>query len=110
MEAEIKPQKKVSRFARYGWMGLVPLVGVGTAVAGSVNTSDPFYQFLNAVNGYAHGALGISLCIVALLFGAIVGIGKNSPTSALSGVAFALFVYFGPSVIFSIFNAGAVLT
>lgn len=88
---------------------LATLFAPALALAGTVNSSDPFAQFLNAVNGYAHGALGISLCIVGLLFGAIVGIGRNAPTSALSGVAFAIFVYFGPGIIFAIFNAGAVL-
>ena len=88
---------------------LATLLAPGLAMAGTVNAADPFAQFLTAVQGYAQGALGISIAIVALIFGAIVGIGRNAPTSALSGVAFAIFIYFGPGIILSIFNAGAVL-
>ncbi|MDN5872951.1 MAG: TrbC/VirB2 family protein [Sinobacteraceae bacterium] len=92
------------------WLVALPFLGSALAVAGTVNSSDPFYQFLQAIQQYASGALGISIAIVALLFGAIVGIGRNQPTAALAGVAFAIFIYFGPKVIMSIFSAGAVLT
>ena len=90
-------------------VALMAMVLSQMAMAGTVNNSDPFYQFLQAVQSYAKGAMGIGLCIVALLFGAIVGIGQNSPTAALTGVGFAIFVYFGPGIISSIFSAGAVL-
>lgn len=105
METRITKGHKATRLG----VILATLFAPLAAMAGTIPAGDPFAQFLQAVQGYAQGALGISIAVVALIFGAIVGIGRNAPTSALSGVAFAIFIYFGPGIIFSIFNAGAVL-
>ncbi len=94
----------------WGRIGAGAALAPAGAMAATLNASDPFFQFLQTVQNYARGALGISLCIIAVLFGAIVGIGRNNPVAALGGVAFALFIYFAPSTIIAIFNAGAVLT
>ncbi|QHS09080.1 hypothetical protein [Sinimarinibacterium sp. NLF-5-8] len=96
--------------ARNAVLALMALGMSMQAMAGNAPVAgDPFQEFLDAVESYAKGALGIAICIVALLFGAIVGIGRNQPTAALSGVAFAIFIYFGPGMIKTLFSSGALI-
>jgi conjugal transfer pilus assembly protein TraA len=78
------------------------------AFAGTISTSDPFYQFYNTVTNWTQGALGTGLAITMLLFGGALGVAKNSPTPALSGVAGAAFLHWGPTIIQQMMSNGGV--
>lgn len=91
-----------------------PLAVVGAwaiaapAFAGTISQSDPFYQFYNTVTNWTQGALGTGLAITMLLFGGALGVAKNSPTPALSGVAGAAFLHWGPTIIQQMMSNGGV--
>lgn len=86
------------------------VAGSGMAAAGTMPTgTDPFTNFMTTVEGWAHGPLGIGLSITSVLVGAGHAIGKNAPMSALTGVALAALVNWGPDIIISMMTGGAVL-
>lgn len=78
------------------------------AFAGTLDSSDAFYTFYTTVNQWVSGALGTGLAITMLLLGAAVGVAKNSPMPALTGVAGAAFLHWGPDIIRQIMTSGAV--
>lgn len=75
----------------------------------ATNTSDPFYTFTQTVQNWANGPLGVGLATSMLLIGAGIGVAKNSPLPALSGVAGAAFLHWGPGVISTMMGSGAVI-
>jgi conjugal transfer pilus assembly protein TraA len=79
------------------------------AMAGNVDTGDAFYSYYDAVNGFAHGGLGIGLAITMLLMGGLSGVARNSPIPALSGVAGAAILHWGPDIIRSLMLGGALI-
>lgn len=79
------------------------------AFAAMTNTTDPFYSFANTVQGWATGPLGIGLSTAMLLIGAGIGVAKNSPLPALSGVGGAAFLHWGPGIITSVMGNGATI-
>jgi conjugal transfer pilus assembly protein TraA len=79
------------------------------AFAGTLDSSDAFYTFYTTVNQWVSGALGTGLAITMLLLGAAIGVAKNSPMPALTGVAGAAFLHWGPDIIRQIMASGAVL-
>jgi len=79
------------------------------AMASTTNTSDPFYTFSNTVQGWVAGPLGVGLAVTMLIIGAGIGVAKNSPMPALSGVAGAAFLHWGPTVITTMMGNGAVV-
>ncbi|GBG14407.1 DNA polymerase V subunit UmuC [Novimethylophilus kurashikiensis] len=75
------------------------LASVG-AMANTTGTVDPTFQnFRDTVVGWAKGPLGTGLAITMMLMGAGMGVAKNSPMPALSGVAGAAFLNWGPGII-----------
>lgn len=95
---------KRGRLGRFGAL-LLAAFASGAARAGTVSSTDPFYIFFETVNGYAKGALGISLALASMLFGSVIAVGSNKPVAALVGVALAAIIYFAPTVILNIFGA-----
>lgn len=92
------------------FIGGLSMFGASTvAMAGSVSSTDTFYDFWATVDQWAKGALGIGLAIVMLLIGAVFGIIRNSPLPALSGVALAAILHWGPGLIVDIMTNGAVI-
>jgi conjugal transfer pilus assembly protein TraA len=90
----------------------VLLLGAGAAspaMAAATNTADPFYTFSNTVQAWVAGPLGVGLAVTMLLIGAGIGVAKNSPMPALSGVAGAAFLHWGPTVITTMMGNGAVV-
>ncbi len=75
------------------------------AMASTVTASDPFYDFMTTVEGWAGGALGVGLATTMLLVGAGIGVAKNSPMPMLGGVAGAAFLHWGPAVITNVLGA-----
>lgn len=76
------------------------------AFAGTVDSTDPFYTYYETIDQWVSGALGTGLAITMLLMGGAVGVAKNSPMPALTGVAGAAFMHWGPMVIKSIMGNG----
>lgn len=70
----------------------------GAAVASST-AGDSFYTFYSTVLAWSTGSLGTGLSITMLLMGAGIGVAKNSPMPALSGVAGGAFMHWGPDII-----------
>lgn len=77
----------------------------GAAMAGAPDSADAFYSFWNTVNGWTTGGLGVGLATTMLLMGGAIGVAKNSPMPALTGVAGAAFLHWGPSIIQNIMGA-----
>ena len=78
------------------------------AFAGSVDQNDAFYSFYATVDDWVGGALGTGLAITMLLMGGAIGVAQNSPMPALSGVAGAAFLHWGPEIIKTMMMSGGV--
>ena len=79
------------------------------AMAGNVKEDDAFYTFYTTVDGWAGGALGVGLATTMLIMGGAIGVAKNSPMPALTGIAGAAFLHWGPQIIKSVMLGGAVM-
>lgn len=81
------------------------------AIAGSMDDmkDDAFYSFWETVDGWTGGALGVGLATTMLLMGAAIGVAKNSPMPALTGIGGAAFLHWGPNIIQSIMVSGALV-
>jgi len=89
-------------------MFLALLSATALANAGTVATGDAFYEYYNTIEGWATGGLGVGLATTMLVLGGAIGVAKNSPMPALTGVAGAAFLHFGPTVINQIMLNGYV--
>lgn len=103
-------KKKV--FLRLG-AGAMLALGSAAAMAGSTGGAaavgvDAFDGFRDTVIGWAQGPLGTGLAVTMMLVGAGMGIARNSPMPALSGIAGAAFLNWGPGIIESLTNGGLV--
>ncbi len=103
--------RKLSAVKSAALKALLVGVGLGASVPAMAanNSSDPFYTFSNTVQDWASGPLGVGLAVSMLLIGAGIGVAKNSPMPALSGVAGAAFLHWGPQIILTIMGNGAVI-
>jgi conjugal transfer pilus assembly protein TraA len=72
----------------------------------AAGTEDAFQVFMDTVVGWTQGPLGIGLATTMLLMGGAIGVSKNSPMPALSGIAGAAFLNYGPDIIKSIMSQG----
>ncbi len=79
------------------------------AMAGSLDDDDAFKEFADTVTGWTSGALGVGLATTMLLMGGAIGVAKNSPMPALTGIAGAAFLHWGPDIIQQIMIKGAVI-
>ena len=103
--------KRFSRHLKKVATGLSLLAFTSVASASGLGSyvGDVFYDFMVTVQGWATGPFGIGIALLMLLIGAIYGVSKNSPTSALSGVAAAALLHWGPTVIVNMMTGGAVI-
>lgn len=96
------------------------LKGIGFAVAAAAMaspalanqqdlTKDEFYEFFNKVTEWTGGPLGMGLATTMLLMGGAIGVSKNSPMPALSGIGGAAFLHWGPGIIQGMMKSGAVI-
>lgn len=69
----------------------------GAAMASSGDNT--FAGFKEMVVDWAQGPLGTGLAVTFMLIGAGMGIARNSPMPALSGIAAAAFLNWGPGII-----------
>ena len=90
-----------------GAASLSPLLAgaADTTVAGA----NAFTGFQNTVLSWAQGPLGTGLAVTMMLMGAATGVAKNSPMPALSGIAGAAFLNWGPTIIKSLIGNGALI-
>lgn len=79
------------------------------ALAAQASSDDAFHLFMDTVVGWTQGPLGIGLATTMLLMGGAIGVAKNSPMPALSGIAGAAFLNYGPDIIKSIMARGALI-
>jgi conjugal transfer pilus assembly protein TraA len=85
------------------------LAMVGSAAAMAANSSDTtFTAFKTTVMNWAQGPLGTGLAITMMLMGAGMGVARNSPMPALSGIAGAAFLNWGPGIIQSLTNGALI--
>ena len=77
--------------------------------AGTVAQDDAFYEYANSVKSWVGGGLGVGLATTMLLMGGAIGVAKNSPMPALSGVAGAAFLHWGPEIISQIMLQGLIV-
>lgn len=79
------------------------------AFAGTLDQNDAFYTFWETVDGWTSGALGVGLATTMLLMGGAIGVAKNSPMPALTGIGGAAFLHWGPEVIQQIMVGGGLI-
>lgn len=92
----IKPSKLKAFSAR----ALVAAMGLAMSGAAMANSSDnTFSNFRDMVVDWAQGPLGTGLAVTMMLIGAGMGVARNSPMPALSGIAGAAFLNWGPGII-----------
>jgi len=82
---------------------LLAVVIPAIALAGTADTEfQPLYQkFLDWAGGY----MGKTLAVAALIGGLFMGIIRQSPLPAISGVGAAIFAAYGPTVIQGLIGA-----
>lgn len=80
-----------------------------SALASYSNSGDSFDGFYETVRGWTGGALGLGLATTMLLMGGAIGVAKNSPMPALTGIAGAAFLHWGPDIIENIMTGGTLV-
>lgn len=89
---------------KYGLTATLAAVAVGTSVAGTGSTDTTFDSIYNTIKAWAEGSLGKTLAVAAFLIGMGIGLVKQSAMAVVLGVAFALILAYGPTVIEAIFS------
>lgn len=92
-------------------VGALSLLASAAALAntGGTTSDTTFKNFADTVVGWARGPLGTGLAVTMMLVGAGMGVARNSPMPALSGVAGAAFLNWGPDIITSLTGYGALI-
>ena len=78
------------------------LSALAAAPVAFAGTDTTFKDFEETVVGWAEGPLGTGLAVTMMLMGAGMGVARNSPMPALSGIAAAAFINWGPGIIDSL--------
>lgn len=95
-------------FARAS-VAAVTMMGSAAAFAGNNFSGDTTFQsFRDTVMKWAQGPLGTGLSITMMLMGAGMGVARNSPMPALSGIAGAAFLNWGPGIIKTLTEGGLI--
>ena len=84
-------------------------LSTSAAFAEDLDADDTFYSFYQTIAGWINGPLGTGLALMMLLMGAGIGVAKNSPMPALSGVAGAAFLHWGPGIIVDLTSKGMLI-
>lgn len=75
------------------------------AASGTNDGSSVFGNMYNTVKGWITGVLGKLIALLTLAVGLIMGVAKQSIMASLVGLAMAWILYYGPSLIESVFGA-----
>ncbi len=78
---------------------VVAALAASPMLASAAVDDETFKGFYTTVKGWTQGALGMGLATTMLLMGGAIGVAKNSPMPALSGIAGAAFLHWGPGII-----------
>jgi conjugal transfer pilus assembly protein TraA len=97
---------KKNLFARASVGGVTLLASAAAMASNSTDTT--FQNFRDTVMNWAQGPLGTGLAITMMLMGAGMGVARNSPMPALSGIAGAAFLNWGPGIIKSLTNGALI--
>lgn len=101
---------KQNKFTRLkARLGLAVMGLMASTASFASSTDDTFEDFADTVVGWAEGPLGTGLAVTMMLVGAGMGVARNSPMPALSGVAGAAFINWGPGIIETLTNQGALI-
>lgn len=87
----------------------IALLAAAAASAHPLTSSDEFYEFYSTITGWTSGGLGTGLATTMLLMGGAIGVAKNTPMPALTGVAGAAFLHWGPDIIQRIMLGGTLI-
>ena len=87
-------------------IGAVLAVPAYASTAALEDTADAFQSYYATIDGWVKGPLGVGIATTMLLMGAGIGIAKNSPMPALSGVAGGAFLHWGPGIIKQMITQG----
>lgn len=90
-------------------LALAALAASGVAMAGDIATDDTFYTFYDTITSWTSGGLGVGLATTMLLMGGVIGVAKNSPMPALTGIGGAAFLHWGPDIIQQIMVGGVLV-
>lgn len=90
-------------------LGAVILSMSTSVFAKTMQGNDAFYTFYETVAGWAGGPLGVGLATTMLIMGGGIGVAKNSPMPALSGIAGAAFLHWGPAIIKDLIMNGGLI-
>ena len=88
------------------------LLATGTTVfANNISdlNNDAFFNFADTITRWTGGGLGVGLATTMLLMGGAIGVAKNSPMPALTCVAGAAFLHWGPDIIRQIMINGLMM-
>lgn len=100
---------KLSSFSKKAAVALAAVFVSASAMAGTYNEDDAFFEFADTVRAWTGGGLGIGLATTMLLMGGAIGVAKNSPMPALTGIAGAAFLKWGPEIIMKLLDSGALV-
>jgi conjugal transfer pilus assembly protein TraA len=98
--------KRFTKF-KHAVTGAVLALATPLAFAAQIDQNDAFYEFSQTVTAWTSGALGVGLATTMLLMGGAIGVARNSPMPALTGIAGAAFLHWGPDIIQQIMVGGA---
>ena len=89
---------------------VAPMASMATTAASGTGAGaiGAFNGFKDTVMSWAQGPLGTGLAVTMMLMGAAMGVAKNSPMPALSGIAGAAFLNWGPTIIASLTNGALI--
>ncbi len=75
------------------------------SAAALAGTDDTFSGLSEMIIDWAEGSLGLTLSVIALVFGIGAGVAKGTVVPAVIGIAFAMVCSMGPGIIQSLFTA-----
>jgi len=99
----------LSRITKPALAFVAAALASSAALAGDVASDDTFFTFYDTVTSWTNGGLGIGLATTMLLMGGAIGVAKNSPMPALTGIAGAAFLKWGPDIIQQIMLNGGLV-
>ena len=85
-------------------LGIVAVAAAGVAFA-TTSTDTDFASVVTLLTNWSQGTLGRTLALGMFVVGIAAGIVKQSVMAAVAGIAGALVMNYGPTVIDSIFGA-----
>lgn len=92
---------------KYGLFTALLFLLVGTSMAATTDTT--FATVYQTVRDWSTGTLGRLLALSAFLIGMGIGLVKQSAMAVVLGIAFALILAYGPTVIEGIFGFAVAL-